>query len=204
MWPSVGQAAVQKPDMSCVVCRCRSQSIRNSLNARSNLGVKKKLKGKQQLLGDVYSFLRGETGQAVLKAKVHFIEDVEMNDAEIPAKPAYVPIEDSLGIAPAISTSTVVGSSLKGMAFVQLFKLERNNGKFVDWEWFQAAIKKAARRAADNHLIITGKCDLEKDVRDIDVDDGKQYEVRTIASIDYNHSGWLVLSCFVRLTGFSS
>ena len=74
MWPSVGQAAVQKPDMSCVVCRCRSQSIRNSLNARSNLGVKKKLKGKQQLLGDAYSFLRGETGQVVLKVKVHFIQ----------------------------------------------------------------------------------------------------------------------------------
>ena len=126
----MSQAAVQKPDMSCVVCRCRSQSIRNSLNARSNLGVKIKFKGKQQLLGDVYSFLRGETGQAVLKAKVHFIEDVEMNDAEIPAKPAYVPIEDSLDFAPAISTSTVVGSSLKGMAFVQLFKLERKNGKF--------------------------------------------------------------------------
>ena len=130
MWPSVGQAAVQTPDMSCVVCRCRSQSIRNSPNARRNLGVKKKLKGKQQRLGDVYSFLRGETGQAVLKAKVHFIEDAEMNDAEIPAKPAYVPIEDSLGIVPAISTSAVVGSSLKGMAFVQLFKLERKNGKF--------------------------------------------------------------------------
>ena len=122
----------------------------------------------------------------------------------IPAKPAYVPIEDSLGIAPAISTSTVVGSSLKGMAFVQLFKLERNNGKFVDWEWFHATTKKAARRADDNHLIITGKYDLEKDVRDIDVDDGKQYEIRTIASIDYDYSGWLVLSRFVRLTGFSS
>ena len=107
MWPSVGQAAVQKPDMSCVVCRCRSQSIRNSLNARSNLGVKKKLKGKQQLLGYAYSFLRGETGQAVLKAKVHFIEDAKMNDADIPAKPVYVPTEDSLGIAPAISTSNL-------------------------------------------------------------------------------------------------
>ena len=189
MWPSVGQAAVQKPDMSCVGCRCLSQSIRNSPNARRNLGVKKKLKGKQQLLGDVYSFLRGETGQAVLKAKVHFIEDVEMNDADIPAKPAYVPIEDSLGIAPAISTSTVVGSSLKGMTFVQLFKLESNNGKFVDWEWFQATIKKAARRAADNHLIITVKYDLEKGVRDIDVDDGKQYEVRTFVSIDYDYPG---------------
>ena len=106
------------------------QSIRNSPNARRNLGVKKKPKGKEQLLGDVYSFLRGETGQAVLKDKVHFIEDVEMNDAEIPAKPAYVPIEGSLGIAPAISTSAVVGScSLKGMAFVQLVKLERNNSK---------------------------------------------------------------------------
>ena len=118
MWPSVGQAAVQKPDMSCVVCRCRSQSNRNYLNARRNLGVKRKLKGKQQLLGDVYSFLRGETGQAV--------------------------------------------------------------------------------------FIITGKCDLEKDVRAIGVGDGKQYEVRTIASIDYDYSGWLVLSRFVRLTGFSS
>ena len=195
----------KKTDMSCAACRCRSQSIRNPLNTKRNLGVKKKLKGKQQLLGDAYSFPRGETSQAVLKAKVHFIEDAEMNDAEIPAKPAYVPIEGSLGIAPAISTSAVVGScSLKGMAFVQLFKLERDNGKFVDWEWFQATIKKAARRAADNHHIITGKCDLEKDVRDIDVDDGKQYEVRTIASIDYDYSGRFVLSCFVRLTGFSS
>ena len=83
------------------------QSIRNSPNARRNLGVKKKPKGKQQLLGDVYLFLRGETGQAVLKAKVHFIEDAEMNDAEIPAKPAYVPVEGSLGIAPAINTSAV-------------------------------------------------------------------------------------------------
>jgi hypothetical protein len=78
-----------------------------------------------------------------------------MNDADIPAKPAYVPIEGSLGIAPAISTSTVVGSSLKGMAFVQLFKLATN--------------KTAACRAAGNHLIITVKCDLEKGVRDIDV-----------------------------------
>ena len=77
-----------------------------------------------------------------MKAKVHFIEDVEMNDAEIPAKPTYVPTEDPLGIAPAISTSAVVGSSLKGMAFVQLFKLERNNGKFVDWGWFQATIER--------------------------------------------------------------
>ena len=174
--------------MSCVVCRCCPQSIRNSLNARGNLGVKKKLKGKKQL-GDVYSFLRGETGQAVLKAKVHFIEDVEMNDTDIPAKPAYVPIEDSLGIAPAINTSTVVGTSLKGMTFVQLFKLESNNGKFVDWEWFQATIKKASRRADDNHLIITVKYDLEKGVRDIDVDDGKQYEVRTVVSIEYDYPG---------------
>ena len=70
----MGQAAVQKPDMSCVVCRCRSQNLRSYLNARRNLGIKKKLKGKQQLLGDVYSFLRGETGRAVFKAKVHFIE----------------------------------------------------------------------------------------------------------------------------------
>ena len=82
--------------------------------------------------------------------------------------------------------------------------MERNNGKFVDWEWFQAITKKTARRAADNHLTITGKYDLEKDVRDIDVDDGKQYEVCTIVSIDYGYSGWLVLSRFVRLTGFSS
>ena len=81
-----------------------------------------KAQGGEQL-GDAYSFLRGETGQVVLKAKVHFIEDAEMDDADIPAKPAYVPIEYSLGTAPAISTSTVVGSSLKGMAFVQLFKL---------------------------------------------------------------------------------
>ena len=85
------------------------------------LGVKKKLKRGEQL-GDAYSFLlRGETGQVVLKVKVHFTEDAEMDDADIPAKPAYVPIEGSLGIAPAISTSTVVGSSLKGMASVQLF-----------------------------------------------------------------------------------
>ena len=89
---------------------------------------------------------RGETGQVVLKVKVHFTEDAEMDDADILAKPAYVPIEGSLGIAPAISTSTAVGSSLKGMAFVQLFKL--------------ASIKRAACHAAGNHPIITVKCDL--------------------------------------------
>ena len=32
---------------------------------------------------DVYSFLRGETGQVVLKVNVHFIEDAEMDDAGI-------------------------------------------------------------------------------------------------------------------------
>jgi len=113
----------------------------------------------------------------VLKAKVHFIEDVEMDDADIPAKPAYVPIEDSLGIAPTcnLRTSPVVGSSLKGMAFVQLFKL--------------ATIKTAACRAAGNHPIIIVKYDLEKGVRDIDVGDGKQYEVRTTVPIDYDYPG---------------
>ena len=110
-----------------------------------------------------------------MKAKVHFIEDAEINDDNTPAKPAYVPIEDSLGIAPAISTSTVVGSSLKGMAFVQLFKL--------------ATIKTAACRAAGNHPIITVKYDLEKGVRDIDVGDGKQYEVRTTVPIGYDYPG---------------
>ena len=133
-----------------------------------------KAQGGEQL-GDAYSFLRGETGQVVLKAKVHFIEDAEMDDADIPAKPAYVPIEGSLGIAPAISTSAVVDSSLKGMAVVQLFKL--------------ATIKTATCRAAGDHPIITVKYDLEKGVRGIDVGDGKQYEVRTIVSIDYDYPG---------------
>ena len=110
-----------------------------------------------------------------MKAKVHFIEDVEMDDADIPAKPAYVPIEGSLGIAPVISTSAVVDSSLRGMAFVQLFAL--------------ATIKTATCRAAGNHPIITVKCDLEKGVRGIDVGDGKQYEGRTIVSIDYDYPG---------------
>ena len=120
---------------------------------------------------------------------MHFIKDAEMNDDDIPAKPAYVPIEDSLGIAPAISTSTVASSSLKGRAFVQLFKLESNNGKFVDWEGSRRPLKKAARRAADNHLIVTVKYGLEKGVRNIYVGDGKQYEVRTIVSIDYDYPG---------------
>ena len=121
--------------------------------------------------------MRGEAGESVLKANIHYIEDHEIEEADIPAKPVYVPIEDSISVAPAINTSTVVGTSLKGMTLVQLFKLTSVNDKFVDWEWFTATIKKAVRRSSDNHLIITVKYELEKGVRDIDVDDGKKYEV---------------------------
>lgn len=182
------------------------------MNAQGNRGVKKKLKGNKQI-GDVYSFLRGESGQAVLKVKVHHIEDVELEDDEIPPKPEYVPIEDSLGIAPAINTSTVIGSSLKGMTLVQLFKMESKNGKFVDWEWFQAKIKKASRRPSDNHLIITVKYDLEKGVRDIDVDDGLEYQASQIhlpctkPCCNHTDSHHLVFVCTRprrRPTGFSS
>ena len=77
------------------------------------------------------------------------------------------------------------------MAFVQLFKLESNNGKFVDWEsGFRRPLK---RRPAvplatpHRHSQVYG---LEKGVRNIDVGDGKQYEVRsTIVSIDYDYPG---------------
>ena len=76
------------------------------------------------------------------QANIHYIEDHEIEEADIPAKPVYVPIEDSISIAPAINTATVDVSSLKGMALVQLFKLTSKNDKFVDWEWFTATIKR--------------------------------------------------------------
>ena len=159
--------------MTCS-CTHRAFGTRSTQGATSEL--RKKLKGKKEL-SDVFTFLRGESGQAVLKAKIHHIEDHEIEEADIPDKPSYVPIEDSISIAPAINTATVAPTSLKGMNFAQLFTLRSSNDKFVDWEWTQATIKKAVRRKSDKHLIITVKYDLEKGVRDIDVDDGKKYEV---------------------------
>ena len=43
-----------------------------------------------------FDFMRGVAGSSVLQAKVGDMCDIVVQESEIPAKPEYVPLEDSL------------------------------------------------------------------------------------------------------------
>ena len=58
-----------------------------------------------------FDFMRGVAGSSVLQAKVGDMCDIIVQESEIPAKPEYVPLEDSLFVGPAINTTTVSLSS---------------------------------------------------------------------------------------------
>lgn len=125
-----------------------------------------------------FDFMRGVAGSSVLQAKVGDMCDIVVQESEIPAKPEYVLLEDSLFVGPAINTRTVSFGSLKHMDFALCYRLENKAKQFIDWQWFRGVIKKVERRS-DGHLWVFVKFPGEKGYYDVDLDDGKVYEALT-------------------------
>ena len=157
-----------------------SQAIRNAENATGNRGKAKLMRNGKPVDRTVISsfdYMRGDGGTSVLQAKVGDMFGVVYAESEVPPKPEYVPLEDSLFVGPAINTKTVNIQSLKHMDFALLYRLENKDKQFIDWQWFRGVIKKIERRS-DGHLWVFVKFPGEKGYYDIDLDESaRKYEV---------------------------
>ena len=113
-------------------------------------------------------------GKAALPSKVGKVRSLN-RDPEATVKPAYVPLIDSLSVAPApdLTSSQLDPASFKGIQIALLFKLMNEKGEFVEYEWESGVVKKGKVRESDSHVVVEVKFSDGK--RDIDLSDGKKY-----------------------------
>ena len=144
------------------------QAVRNAQNGSKKLGSK-------------HADKPGSSDPNATLIKADRIGTVEQHVAtELPDKPKYISLEDSISIAPMPDVARVQPESLIDVTMSLLFELKNEYGGLVDYEWFTAKIKKCSRRPRDKHLTVEIRFpgdDGDSTVDLSELSDGKVYEV---------------------------
>ena len=109
------------------------------------------------------------------------IGTVEQNilpDDEVPTKPSYLVLEDSIMIAPEPNLASAELSTLNGVMLALLFENKNDYAGHLTWEWYKGKITKA-RRDKHNHVWVQLLFPGDDEESKVDLSDDKKLKYLT-------------------------